>query len=42
VKFVDDARALELAEAAKTDDRRLPELADYLLGAPDLDRLANQ
>lgn len=42
VKFVDDARALELAEAAKTDDRRLPELADYLLGAPDLERLANQ
>jgi hypothetical protein len=42
VKFVADARALELAEAAKTDDRRLPELADYLLGAPDLERLANQ
>lgn len=41
VKFVDDAKALELAEAAKTDDRRLPELADYLLGAPDLERLEN-
>jgi hypothetical protein len=42
VKFVDDAKALALAEAAKTDDRRLPELADYLLGAPDLERLENQ
>jgi len=41
VKFVDDAKALALAEAAKTDDRRLPELADYLLGAPDLERLEN-
>ena len=42
VKFVDDAKALELAEAAKTDDRNLPALADYLLGAPDLERLENQ
>ena len=42
VKFYDDKRAIELAEAAKADDRNLPALADYLLGTPDLDRLKNQ
>jgi hypothetical protein len=39
VEFLDDAKARDLAEKAKADDRNLPLLADYLLGVPDVERL---
>ena len=39
VEYYEDAKARDLAEAAKTDKSRLPELATYLFGRPDLEEL---